>query len=214
VYEPPTTKLFVDIIKRGDIVLDVGANVGFFSLLSSSLVGEHGKVYAFEPIPSVRDKLIANIKINKFNNIEVIPKAASDQAGATKIYEGPEGHKGISSLRPLDSASQCITIETVPLDNMADVFGRVGLIKIDVEGAELLALKGMSKIISRDHPNLIIEFTDSYLKSFGHSTRQMADWLTQKGYQLYRIDDAGVTPLALSSDSIPDQYNVLATPKR
>jgi FkbM family methyltransferase len=217
VYEPPTANLFTLLIKPGSTVLDIGANAGFFSLLSSVLVGAEGKVYAFEPIPSVRNRLTVNINLNKFSNIEVIAKAASDNNAFATIHEGPEDHKGISSLRPLKNASQSITIETIAIDTIATDIGKIDFVKIDIEGAELLALTGMERIIEQDHPTLVIEFTDAYLQSFGHSATKMADWLTQYGYRLFIIEDRGLIPLTKTHMETMPQYNVLAcqalTPK-
>lgn len=210
-YEPPTSDIFFKIIKPGDTVIDIGANVGYFSLLSAKLTGEKGKVYALEPILSVRENLISNILLNDYNNIRVIPKAASATAARLTIYEGPEGHKGVSSLRPLSTASRELTIEAIALDDLIEEMGTVNFIKIDVEGAEMRALLGMKKIINKDHPSFIIEFTDSYLKSFGDSASQMAEWLNTHGYQLYRIEEEGLLQLDFSDPTLPGQYNVLAT---
>ncbi len=210
VYEPPTAAVFAALIKPGDCVLDVGANVGFFSLLCARLTGSDGRVIAFEPIPSVRANLMTNIALNDFRHVWVIPKAVSDRAATLTIYEGPDGHKGISSLRPLESSSNKLTIEAIALDDIAADFSKVACIKIDVEGAEMLALLGMEKLVARDRPYFIIEFTDAYLKSFGHTVSQMAEWLQARGYQLYRIEEEGLLPLILTVSGLPDQYNVLA----
>lgn len=209
-YEAPTAALFVHLVKPGNTVLDVGANAGFFSLLCASLVGPPGRVIAFEPIPSVQANLMANIAQNDFRQIEVIPKVVSDMAGTLTIYEGPEGHKGISSLRSLNSTSDTLTIEAIALDDITPEIGKVNCIKIDVEGAEMRVLFGMEKLVERDRPTLIIEFTDAYLQSFGHSVSQMMEWLLVRRYELYRIEEEGLIPLDLSIPGLPNQYNVLA----
>jgi FkbM family methyltransferase len=146
-YEPPTADLFKYLINTGDTVLDVGANIGFFSLLSATLTGTSGQVIAFEPIPSVRAALISNIKLNNFKQVEVVDKAVSDKSASLTIYEGPEEHKGISSLRPIESASNKLTIEAVALDDIASHIEKVNFIKIDVEGAEMKALLGMEELV-------------------------------------------------------------------
>lgn len=211
IYEPPTTVLFTHLIQPGDTILDIGANVGYFSLLYARLTGAQGQVIAFEPIPSVRGILEQNIKLNDFKQIEIIPKAVSNQSTTLTIYEGPEDHKGTSSLRALDSASRSLSIESIAIDDLLILIDKVNLIKIDVEGAEMQALLGMERLVERDHPNFVIEFTEAYLESFGHSVGQMAEWLFVRGYKLYRIEDVGLIPLRLSEfDGLPDQYNVLA----
>lgn len=209
-YEPPTAALFADLVKPGNTVLDVGANAGFFSLLCARLTGPAGRVIAFEPIPSVRARLAANIALNDFRHVEVISKAVSDMEATLTIYEGPEGHKGTSSLRPLVTASNKLVIQAIALDDIAEEIGKISCVKIDIEGAEMCALIGMKKLVERDRPYFIIEFTEAYLKSFTHSVGQMVEWLLARGYQLYRIEEAGLIPLDLSIPGLPDQYNVLA----
>lgn len=210
-YERATSEVFLDLIKPGDTVLDLGANVGYFSLLCATLTGPTGRVLAFEPIPSVRANLMKNIALNQLQNIEVVPKAVLEAASNVTIFEGPDGHKGTSSLRPLSGSAKQLTIQSVALDSFAKELGRVKCIKIDVEGAEMRALMGMEVLVQRDHPAFVIEFTDAYLKSFGHSTQLMSDWLVTRGYRLYRITEDGLDGLDLSTQqALPQQYNVLA----
>lgn len=211
VYEPATSAMFEHLLEPGECMLDVGANAGFFSLLCAKLVGPGGRIFAFEPIPSVRQRLEANIALNGVRNVRVMGVAVSDRPAQLTMFEGPDGHKGISSLRPLAQASGTLMVQTVALDDMCEeIEGPVRCIKIDVEGAEMLALLGMQKLLVRDHPYLIIEFTDESLRSFGHSARQMADWLAALGYSLYRIEEPGLIPLELEQPNLPRQYNVLA----
>lgn len=209
-YEPPTAALFVHLVKPGSTVVDIGANAGFFSLLSAKLVGPKGKVVAFEPIPSVRERLLENIALNGYCQIDVREVAVSDKAGSLTMYEGPAGHKGISSLRPLKQLTSTLVVEVVALDQLAGQIGKIDFIKIDVEGAEMLALFGMRQLLQRDHPYLIIEFTDDLLGSFGHSVSQMAEVLTALGYRLYRVTDDGLFRLDPNGLGLPLQYNVLA----
>ena len=85
-YEPDVTLIFKNEIKNGDIVMDVGADYGYFSLLASGLVGNDGKVYAFEPFPFAYQNLIENIKLNKFTNIIPIQKAVNKGNGKRKFF--------------------------------------------------------------------------------------------------------------------------------
>jgi FkbM family methyltransferase len=209
-YEPPTARVFAALVKPGDTVLDVGANSGFFSLLSAHLAGPRGRVFAFEPVPSVRDELEANLRLNQAATVEVVPMAVTAASGTVTIHEGPEGHKGISSLRHIQRSTQRIDIRAIALDDIRDRIGQPTLIKIDVEGAELLGLQGMDKLIAQYHPALIIEFTDAYLSAFGHSARQLSQWLEDRGYGLWHIDDAGLVPVPADAKGLPGQFNVLA----
>lgn len=209
-YEPPTSDVFRELVKPGHTIIDIGANSGYFSLLSATLVGSRGQVIAFEPIPSVRQALLANIQLNKLENVQVIPSAVSDRADKITIYEGPAGHKGISSIRPIASASRKVLIDTIPLDSLVHEFSRLDCVKVDVEGAEFLVLLGMDNLIRTHHPCLIIEFTNEYLKSFGHSVGQMSEWLISRGYRIYRIEDQGLIRFDSNEKNMPEQFNVLA----
>jgi FkbM family methyltransferase len=212
-YEPLTAALFEHLLGPGDTMLDVGANAGFFSLLCARLVGPDGRVFAFEPIPSVRRQLEANIALNDARQARVKAVAASDRTGTLTMFEGPEGHKGISSLRPLSESSGKLEVQTVAIDDLDnEIGGPIRCVKIDVEGAEMLALLGMQKLLARDRPYLIVEFTDASLRSFGHSVRQMAGWLADREYSVFRIEEPGLIPLNPDDPSLPWQFNVLAVP--
>lgn len=213
-YERMTSLVMIQLIRSGDIAMDVGANIGYFSLLLSKKAGPEGHVYAFEPIPSVRAELDQNINLNKLSNITVIQAAVTDQDGELIIYEGPSDHRGISSLRPIHNASQTLHIRGTRLDNHFLNLPSLRLIKIDVEGAEQLALLGMVEIIMRHHPYIILEFTDSYLSNFGTSASSLESWLLERNYSLYRITNEGLVTLDTQKQELPFQYNVLCTPSQ
>jgi FkbM family methyltransferase len=212
VYEPPTAQVIAGLLNEGDAMLDIGANVGFFSLLGAKRVGKSGQVHSFEPIPTVRARLQANVALNGFANVTVSGVALSDQPGELEMYEGPEGHKGLSSLRPLAHASQKISVTVERLDDTLDTLPCIRLAKIDVEGAEQNALMGMAALIERDHPDIVLEITDSYLQQFGHSANGLVRWLADRGYHAYRIDEQYLVPFSAPIPSgWPDQFNVLFT---
>lgn len=212
VYEPPTAEVISALIEPGDTVLDVGANAGFFTLLASRRAGSQGKVLAFEPIPGVRAALQANLDLNRVRNVTVFDRAASDRSGVITIYEGPEGHKGLSSLRPLERASRKLEIQALAIDDLLAELPPVRFVKIDVEGAELSALIGMQALIRRDRPYLVIEFTDQYLRGFGHSGEMLGQWLSDQGYTLFEISDTGLSALTGPVEGLPKQFNALCLP--
>lgn len=211
-YEPPTARVIANLLQEADAMLDIGANAGFFSLLAASRVGRNGRVYSFEPVPTVRRRLAANVALNCFDSIVISEVALSDQPGQVDMYEGPEGHKGLSSLRPLEHAAQKITVRVERLDDRLNELPRIRLAKIDVEGAEQNVLLGMSSLLERDKPDIVLEITDSYLQQFGHSADELLSWLTARGYRAYRIDEQGLLPLSGPvPSSWPDQFNALFT---
>lgn len=206
-YEPPTARVISALLREGDTMLDIGANVGFFSLLGAMRVGSKGQVRSFEPIPSVRARLEANVALNKLANVTI-----SNEAGEFDMFEGPAGHKGISSLRPIDHAAQKITVRVAPLDSMLDDLPKVRLAKIDVEGAEQKALLGMTALIERDHPDIVLEITDAYLKELGHSANELVQGLQAHGYKSYRIAEEQLVPFdAPVPAGWPRQFNALFT---
>jgi FkbM family methyltransferase len=209
VYEPPTAEVVQMLLGPGDTVLDIGANAGFFSLLAAARVSPSGRVFAFEPIPSVRRELEANVARNGFGNVRIRDEAVSDRRATLRIFEGPAAHKGLSSLRRIDGVAGSFEVSAIALDDLQEEIGPVRFAKIDVEGAELLVLEGAANLIARDRPHLVIEFTDEYLRAFGHSAEALSNWLFDRQYALYRIAETGLFRLARGRVPSDTQFNAL-----
>jgi len=137
-WEPELTNYMKQVIRPGTTVVDVGANHGYFSLLLAQLVG-NGRVISIEAAPSVFDNLVANVSINKADNIECRNIAVSDSKGVVKLYNPNPRHSGIQSILPSEGPS----IE-VPSDRLSSMLAsemqNISFIKIDIEGAERPAL--------------------------------------------------------------------------
>lgn len=209
VYEPATARVIAELLKPGDTFIDVGANSGFFTLLASIQVGAAGRVLSFEPVPSMRKRLLDNIALNAMGNISVHDVALSNAEGILPLFEGPKGHKGISSLRQIVNSEATIEVKTRPLDTFGDELSAVKLIKIDVEGAEQLVLEGMTNILDRYHPYIVVEITDEYLHAFGHTAIQLASHLTGNGYRMYEIRSEGLVPMRPEQAADDNQFNAL-----
>jgi FkbM family methyltransferase len=172
--DEPEVELVAGLVSAGDWVLDVGANVGHYTLRFSELVGTHGRVLAFEPVPDTFELLAAAARLAPVHNITLINAAASDvTAVATmSIPRWPTGlpnyYRAQLGQGSADVATLCIPIDTLQLP------ARVALAKIDAEGHELAVLRGMAKLLGRDHPILLIE----------DSSRDIADFLDQFGYSM------------------------------
>ena len=162
VHEESTTILFKKVVKEGDVVVDLGANIGYFSLLAAKLVGKKGKVYSFEPEPRNYNYLLKNIELNGYDNVFATQKAVGEEAGKVKLYICPydTGHHTINqyggikeyeSVYKYDSTEdkkEFVEVEKVSLDDFfKDRTQQIDVIKMDVEGAEMLALSGMNRII-------------------------------------------------------------------
>ncbi len=186
VHEEATTALFCKVVKSGDVVVDLGANIGYFTLLAAKLVGESGKVYSFEPEPRNYQYLVRNIELNGYRNVVAVQKAVADKPGTVKLFICPydTGHHtiqkydGIQAYRPgfVDAKKEFVEVEQVRLDDyLRGKTEKVDLIKMDVEGAEMLALAGMEEVI-RKNKNLImlVEFFPLLIKEMGQSPEEFA----------------------------------------
>lgn len=155
-YEPQTTEYIKDSVREGSVVVDVGASLGYYTLLLARLVGPSGRVYAFEPIPRDFAILKRNVRANGYRNVVLENKAVSDMEGMARFYISPASY-GMSSLCPMTNPESIINVEVVSLDSY--IQEDVDLIKVDVEGAESLVVKGSRRLIQNSsHPRLVIEF--------------------------------------------------------
>jgi FkbM family methyltransferase len=171
IYEPATTRIFKNLLKAGDNVVDVGANIGYFSLLAAKLVGNKGRVYSFEPNKDNIDQLYKNSELNNFYNIKPYMVALSNRSGQADFYlaENPTEHSLIKTNRH-DAKT---TVTTAKLDDIL-VMNRfpIKLIKTDTEGNDLAVLQGAEQTI-RNNPDiyLIVEVYSIGLKAQNKTVR-------------------------------------------
>jgi FkbM family methyltransferase len=145
------------LVSPGDWVVDVGANVGHYTSRLSELVGENGRVVAFEPVPETFELLAANVAILRTKNVTLINAAASDEACVAGMAI-PKFQTGLDNnyMAQLSTSDACLQVLCLPVDSLC-LPHPVSLVKIDAEGHELAVLKGMSGLLQRDHPTLIVE---------------------------------------------------------
>jgi len=153
--EPEFLQL-TDWVHPGDWVLDVGANVGQYTLRLSELVGREGRVFAFEPITETAEILAAMARRARYRNISILNIAVSERAGLVS-FGVPKGEAGLPNYFQArvsgegDRTIPCFALDELPFPN------RIALVKIDVEEHEVQVIRGMRKLIERDHPILIVE---------------------------------------------------------
>ena len=184
VHEESTTILFKKVVEEGDTVVDLGANIGYFTLLAAKLVGKKGKVYSFEPEPRNYNYLLKNIELNGYDNVFAIQKAVSDEAGKTKLYICPydTGHHtinqygGIKAYKPdlVDNKKDFVEVETVTLDEFFKGTKQpIDVIKMDVEGSEMLALSGMDRVVKESkNLKIFVEFFPLLIREMGGSPEE------------------------------------------
>jgi len=211
-YESETSLLIQRLLRPGDTMVDVGANIGYFTILGARAVGVRGRVAAFEPMPHVRQRLERNIALNRLTNVVVRSEALSDTPGLSTFYAGPVDDTGLASLRPLDGSSQ-VDVMRARFDDIWNRSDRVALVKIDVEGAEMAAIGGMTECLKRDAPHIILEVTDGYLRAMGSSADALVAHLIGFGYSVYRISHGPLVPIRHADDlkGCPPQFNALFT---
>ncbi len=194
-YEEETRNLFHRLIQRGMTVIDIGAHVGHYALLAARLVGSEGKVYAFEPDPDNYAILQKNVSLNGYTNIVAIPKAVSNRTGTLRLFvsrQGNDRHAIFENTRSIArEASE--DVSSVSLDDFLAAQGwpQVDLIKMDIEGAEPLALEGMRGLLERDGDlKLVIEFAAEALRSAGFNPAEFLDRLAAAGLTVSPIEKA------------------------
>jgi FkbM family methyltransferase len=215
-YEPTTVNLIEKLLKPGMVFFDIGANIGQYSLVASDRIGPSGEVHSFEPDPVTFEWLSRNARLNNLSRIYLNQVALFNEAGPRQLYLATPRDTGSNSFaipwtfsgRTCDVA--CTTLEEYVREKNIT---RVDVMKIDVEGSELFVLKGGSTIL--DHhtkPILVIEFEEEMQGKFGTSCAKLAEFLTAKGYELFRCGTSPLTKYEPGPEN-PFSLNVLAIPK-
>jgi FkbM family methyltransferase len=164
-YEPHITAAIRRILRPGMIFVDVGANIGYLSLIAAQAVGSSGKVISFEPGQHFCKLLYMSAKLNGFANIEIYPFAVADQRKMV-VYDETHGSGSISRFDVnLETTPLRHIVSAVTLDDVLRDEESVHLIKMDIEGAEHLALQGSKKILKSHRPTIISEFSPAGLQN-------------------------------------------------
>jgi len=204
-------------LRPGDVFVDIGSNIGLFTLIVASRVGNSGHVYAFEPYAKTYKRLLANVQLNHLTNVSCYQLALSDEETQTDMAVSLDGYDAWNSLaQPIAGNSfavekvNCTTWNKFAQEN--NLVGWVTMMKIDVEGWEVHVLKGGYDTLSRtDAPILQVEFTEEASKSAGSSCAELYHMLEELGYQMF-IYDAKLKRLI--PDPVREAYpylNLIAT---
>ena len=186
-YESELQEAIEDWVKPGHIIYDIGANIGYITLLFAKRTGSEGHVYAFEALPANVNRLSSNIEVNNYQErVTIIEAAVQDRTGSSEFLVGPSHGMGKvqgSAGRNSFEYDNKIQVDGVSIDDFIDNSNNPppDIIKIDIEGGEVLALPGMNKLLKERHPIVFIELHGSeaaqvswdVMKTAGYGFSQM-----------------------------------------
>jgi FkbM family methyltransferase len=195
--EPEQSRLLLDLLQPGHVFFDVGANVGYYSMLAARRCGPRGSVVAIEPSPRNVAFLYRHVHLNRLSTIEILPLAVAESLGLEVFSAGNNcavGHLTGAASEVVDNAhrSTCTVAATTSLDFLSERLGlHPDVVKIDVEGAELRVLKGAERILQRG-PHILLSVHSASLCA------ECLDYLAHRGYR--------VTPLSEGADRDADEF--------
>jgi FkbM family methyltransferase len=199
-FEPVETEVLLHEIEPGDVVLDVGANIGYYTLLFARRVGRAGKVFAFEPDPDNFRLLTRNVQANGYDNVVLVPRAVTDRSGTARLYLCAD-NKGDHRLYDSGDSRPSVVVSTVALDDyFAGYKGPIDFIKMDTQGSEAAALRGMRRLLERrPGVTLVTEFWPIGLRRNGEDAAAYLEALHRHGFDLLEIDEdtRAVVPAAI-----------------
>jgi FkbM family methyltransferase len=190
IFEQFETRLVSGLVAKGDTVVDIGANIGYYTVLFSKKAGPKGSVYAFEPDPDNYAVLKTNITNNACANVHAVQAAVSSKNGQTQLYISDDNN-GDHRLNDPNGTRKHITVPTITIDRyFNNIQTPISLIKMDIQGAEGLALQGMIQTL-KDNPQaiLISEFWPQSMYTMGFHPKQFLAILSQLKQTLYEIDE-------------------------
>lgn len=183
-YEPGTLKMMDAMLRPGDHFVDVGANIGLMSVYAAQLVGDQGKVTAFEPHPKTASMLAENIALNRLHQVQFYRVALGSESGSTSIHEDLDGNRGAAYISHNSSQGMGLSIEVRTLDPYFSNEDVPRVVKVDVEGYELEVLRGMKKLLGASSPPMLIVESCTGIDRVGH-IHSLFDALRKYGYHIF-----------------------------
>jgi FkbM family methyltransferase len=216
-YEPNEFFMLAQVLRPGMIFVDVGANMGLYTLFAARMIGEHGRVLAIEPSTRECGRLLKNVEANSLSNVRLVRSAVSDSRSEVDLLVAEDEWSGHNTLGAFAYDTPLARKETVRTEGLDDIVSREGLsrvdiVKLDVEGSELLVLKGAVGILERFRPLLLLELADRALVHQGCSSGQIWDFCSQRGYQIFAFDQCTGLPVPAQQKPYYDSENVVAVP--
>ena len=197
-------------LRPGDTFVDVGANIGYFTLFASRLVGTSGRVVAIEPAQGNLARLCDHLAMNQSANVLVVSTAAGSSHGVPFLHLPTPNNNGAANLRPAVGGAGHAVFQA-PLDELfesCDV--RPQLIKLDIEGFELEALRGLKRTLERHAPVVVCELTNEFLHEIGQDARELLQFMESLGYRCRSLELVpGTAGRELRSETILEETGQL-----
>jgi FkbM family methyltransferase len=197
-YEKELGDLLKKIVKPGDVFLDLGANIGYFSLLAANNLPSV-KVISFEPVAGLFQNMNDNISLNRIRNITTVNAAVGEMSGEKELFVSAQDNLGMSSFHQPENYSgkkERVKVETIDDWFKTSGLSKIDIIKLDIEGSELAALKGMKEVLQKQKPVLIVEINPETLSMFNLQPSDICDYLRQLNFEGFLIlEDSGLEHL-------------------
>ncbi len=208
VYEPLETALLKKELRSGQVFVDVGANIGYYTLLAARIVGAEGRVYAFEPDPSNFRLLEKNVRENGYANVVLDRRAVSNASGAARLYLN-RTNKGDHRIYDAGGGGGSVSIRTVPLDGYFKKLDKeVHFIKMDIQGAEARALEGMRGLAAKNRGlKLVAEFCGKNLAHSGSDPRKFLLSLRRMGFTIREISEPEKALKSVTLEYLLNRYH-------
>ena len=192
VWEPNLTSWLTSVLRPGDVFIDVGANIGYYSLLAARIVGHKGSVVAIECSPAAYAELLHNLALNQIGNVRPVAGAVADADTTLTFYEPKQGVHSVTTIvrwsKDMDPVFQAAA---KPLPGLLtdEELSRARVIKIDIEGGEYSALSGLAPVLdqARDDVELVVEVNESMLATQGRTVAETTALLTDRGFHPYQL---------------------------
>jgi FkbM family methyltransferase len=186
-WEPEVWQAISSGLPDGGVFFDVGAHIGYDSLKAATVVGETGRVVAFEPNPNTITQLRSNVAASGARNVVVQPIACTDRETTLTLFDSsPGGNSGSTSLSRENAGpvTRAYRVRGRPIDDVVKELGlrRLDVLKADVEGAELIVLRGATETLRQFHPKLILEVVPRQLANMGTSVEELEAFIRSLGY--------------------------------
>jgi FkbM family methyltransferase len=196
------------LCRPGDTIIEVGANTGSETVEFAKIVGQRGRVIAFEPLPELAAALRQNVRINGYGQVATIEAAVPDFNGSVCIQDGDAGNSGQGHI-----ASDGVPVPATTLDVLIPELGRASFISIDVEGHEVAVLRGAREYIQRERPAIIVEAIEDQLVRGGSSMKELIEPITSMGYIMFQVNRTSVEPLDIEKGNALYHQNWQCLPR-